>query len=297
MLHQMSPRKDAPFVAVNCAAIPHDLIESELFGVEKGAFTGAHASRAGKFERAEGGTLFLDEIGEMPLAAQAKLLRALQEGEIERLGDERTRKVNVRVVAATNVDLAQAVQQGRFRPDLYYRVNVYPIQIPPLRERLSDLRQLVDALVKKFNHQHGKHVQGVSDKGFIALHAHGWPGNVRELENVIERGVVLAPQQGWIDAHHLFLSLEAVLARESGISESGCLEDRGTAEDALRQLCDHVLRSGIALEELERSVMRTCVEQEGGNIASAARRLGMTRPKLSYRLQRSDGEDEGEMQP
>ena len=297
MLHQMSPRKDAPFVAVNCAAIPHDLIESELFGVEKGAFTGAHASRAGKFERAEGGTLFLDEIGEMPLAAQAKLLRALQEGEIERLGDERTRKVNVRVVAATNVDLAQAVQQGRFRPDLYYRVNVYPIQIPPLRERLSDLRQLVDALVKKFNHQHGKHVQGVSDKGFIALHAHGWPGNVRELENVIERGVVLAPQQGWIDAHHLFLSLEAVLARESGISESGCLEDRGTAEDALRQLCDHVLRSGIALEELERSVMRTCVEQAGGNIASAARRLGMTRPKLSYRLQRSDGEDEGEMQP
>jgi DNA-binding NtrC family response regulator/predicted hydrocarbon binding protein len=288
-LHQMSPRKDAPFVAVNCAAIPHDLIESELFGVEKGAFTGAHASRAGKFERAEGGTLFLDEIGEMPLAAQAKLLRALQEGEIERLGDERTRKVNVRVVAATNVDLAQAVKEGRFRPDLYYRVHVYPIHIPPLRDRLADLRKLVDSLVARFNRQHGKHVQGVSDKGFQALHAHHWPGNVRELENVIERGVVLAPQQGWIEAHHLFLSLEAVLARESGISACGKLEQGGGDETRLR-LCEQILSAGIPLEELEQLLMKTCVDQEGGNIARAARRLGMSRPKLSYRLQRSDGE-------
>ena len=291
VLHQMSPRKDAPFVAVNCAAIPHDLIESELFGVEKGAFTGAHASRAGKFERAEGGTLFLDEIGEMPLAAQAKLLRALQEGEIERLGDERTRKVNVRVVAATNVDLAQAVKEGRFRPDLYYRVHVYPIHIPPLRERLADLRQLVDSLVAKFNRQHGKHVQGVSDKGFQSLHAHHWPGNVRELENVIERGVVLAPQQGWIEAHHLFLSLEAVLARESGISACGKLEE-GCGDAVREQLVDQILRTGIPLEELEQQLMKVCVDQEGGNIARAARRLGMSRPKLSYRLQRSESETE-----
>ncbi|MBC7207261.1 MAG: LysR family transcriptional regulator, partial [Methyloversatilis sp.] len=173
----------------------------------------------------------------------------------------------------------------------YYRVHVYPIHIPPLRDRLADLRQLVDSLVAKFNRQHGKHVQGVSDKGFQSLHAHHWPGNVRELENVIERGVVLAPQQGWIEAHHLFLSLEAVLARESGISACGKLEE-GCGDAVREQLVDQILRTGIPLEELEQQLMKVCVDQEGGNIARAARRLGMSRPKLSYRLQRSESETE-----
>lgn len=285
-LHQMSPRKDSPFVAVNCAAMPHDLIESELFGVEKGAYTGAHASRAGKFERADGGTLFLDEIGEMPLNAQAKLLRVLQEGEIERLGDDRTRRVNVRLVAATNVDLAQAVQQGHFRADLFYRLNVYPIRIPPLRERVADIPPLVEAMVKKFNAIHNKHVQGVTDRGLKALKTHSWPGNIRELENMIERGVILAPYDGWIEANHLFTTLEQLHAEESGIGLSGNLEDKRPSSD-YDALIDAVVDSGLSLDELEDRLLKESVTRAEGNLSGAARLLGITRPQLCYRLKKS----------
>ena len=286
-LHEMSPRAEAPFVAVNCAALPHDLIESELFGVEKGAFTGAHASRMGKFERADGGTLFLDEIGELPLAAQAKLLRVLQEGEIERLGDERVRKVNVRLVAATNVDLQDAVKHGRFRGDLYYRLNVYPVTIPSLRERTSDIPLLVEAMVARFCAMHEKKLLGVTDKAMRMLKAYSWPGNIRELENIIERGVILTPQHDWIQAEHLFVDGSVEENRPDGISEAGTLEADGPAPLGARALCESILESAGSLDQVERLLLEYAVERSAGNLSGAARLLGITRPQLSYRLKKT----------
>ena len=283
-LHEMSQRKAAPFVAVNCAALPDELIESELFGVERGAFTGAHASRAGKFERADGGTLFLDEVGELPLPAQAKLLRVLQEGEIERLGDERTRKVNVRLVAATNVDLQKAVAAGTFRRDLYYRLNVYPVTIPPLRERVSDIPPLVDAMIRRFETLHDKRLAGISDKAMLALKAHNWPGNVRELENVLERGVILAPINGLIEVEHLFLGSTAPAGPQHHLNASGGLEAPGQPQ--ARDLPRAVLDSGIDLESFEQALLQRAVERAQGNLAAAARLLGITRPQLTYRLKK-----------
>ncbi|HEY0846675.1 MAG TPA: sigma 54-interacting transcriptional regulator [Noviherbaspirillum sp.] len=284
-LHDMSRRADRSFVAVNCAALPHDLVESELFGVEKGAFTGAHATRAGKFERADGGTLFLDEIGELPLAAQAKILRVLQEGEIERLGDDKTRKVNVRIVAATNVELVQAVKDGRFRADLFYRLNVYPIGIPPLRERVLDIPPLVNAMIEKFNAMHGKRVAGITDKAMNALKAYHWPGNVRELENMIERGIILAPIDGWIEVDHLFPSLDEAEARNIGIADGGGLTEHRPVEQ--QKLCEAIIGSGMSLDEIESMLLREAVERSAGNLAGAARLLGLTRPQLTYRLKRN----------
>ncbi|MFU2489901.1 sigma 54-interacting transcriptional regulator [Thauera sp. WH-1] len=285
-LHEMSPRKDKAFIAVNCAALPDELIESELFGVERGAFTGAHASRAGKFERADGGTLFLDEVGELPLSAQAKLLRVLQEGEIERLGDERTRKVNVRLVAATNVDLVKAVNAGTFRRDLLYRLNVYPVTIPPLRERIGDIPALVEAMIRRFETLHGKRLAGVSDKAMYALKAHSWPGNVRELENVLERGVILAPTNGLIEVEHLFLGAAQESGPQHGLDANGSLDTSRAA--ATVDLPDAVLDSGLDLETFEQTVLHRAVARAGGNLAAAARLLGMTRPQLNYRLKKKN---------
>ncbi len=284
-LHQQSPRKDAPFVAVNCAALPHELIESELFGVEKGAFTGAHCSRMGKFERADGGTLFLDEIGELPLAAQAKLLRVLQEGEIERLGDDRVRRVNVRLVAATHVDLQAAVKAGRFRSDLFYRLNIYPVVIPPLRERAADIPLLVDDMLTRFCARHARRLKGITDKALRALRSHSWPGNIRELENTIERGVILAPQDEWIEVEHLFALPFGTPAPEDAINAAGSLEHSADHE-ALDALCDTLLATGIPLESLETRLLQRAVERARGNLAGAARLLGMTRPQLNYRLKK-----------
>lgn len=285
-LHEMSARKDEAFVAVNCAALPDELIESELFGVERGAFTGAHASRAGKFERAHGGTLFLDEVGELPLPAQAKLLRALQEGEIERLGDERTRKVNVRLVAATNVDLQKAVSAGSFRRDLYYRLNVYPVTIPPLRERTGDIPALVEAMVRRFEPLHGKRIAGLSDKAMHALKLHAWPGNVRELENVLERGVILAPPNGQIEVDHLFIGSFDEHAREHSLSAQGGLE---AAQRAQQDLATAVLDSGMSLDVFEQRLLQHAVVRANGNLSAAARLLGMTRPQLNYRIKKQGG--------
>jgi DNA-binding NtrC family response regulator len=285
-LHEMSARKDEAFVAVNCAALPDELIESELFGVERGAFTGAHASRAGKFERAHGGTLFLDEVGELPLPAQAKLLRALQEGEIERLGDERTRKVNVRLVAATNVDLQKAVSAGSFRRDLYYRLNVYPVTIPPLRERTGDIPALVEAMVRRFETLHGKRIASLSDKAMHALKLHTWPGNVRELENVLERGVILAPQNGQIEVEHLFIGSFDEHAREHSLSAQGGLE---AAQRAQQDLAAAVLDSGMSLDVFEQRLLQHAVVRANGNLSAAARLLGMTRPQLNYRIKKQGG--------
>ncbi|MFM2370376.1 MAG: hypothetical protein RIS85_98, partial [Pseudomonadota bacterium] len=186
-LHDHSQRSDKPFVAVNCGAIPHELIESELFGTEAGAYTGAQQARAGRFARADGGTLFLDEIGDLPYPAQVKLLRVLQTGEIERLGGDRAQKVDVRLVAATNVDLARAVADGRFRADLFYRLNPYPIDLPALRERACDIPLFVDALLERITARHRRPVRGLSDRAMAAMKAYDWPGNIRELENVLER--------------------------------------------------------------------------------------------------------------
>lgn len=279
-LHSMSGRAAKPFVAVNCAALPADLIESELFGAEKGAFTGAQSTRLGRFERAHGGTLFLDELGELPLPAQAKLLRVLQNGEVERLGSAEVHKVDVRVVAATNVDLEAAVEAGRFRRDLLYRLNVYPIRVPALRERVDDIEQLANHLLKKFTSLHGKQVPGLSDRALDAMRQHHWPGNVRELENLIERGVILTAPGQLIAVDDLFplLRQSAPLVPTTQGDLLRATSDGGTA------LYDEMKRSGLSLEQLEEELIREAVQRHGGNLAAAARALGLTRPQLSYRL-------------
>jgi formate hydrogenlyase transcriptional activator len=191
-IHNLSTRKDGVLVKVNCAAIPAGLIESELFGHEKGAFTGALARKVGRFELADKATIFLDEVGEIPLELQTKLLRVLQEGEFERLGSTRTLKVNARVIAATNRDLEKEVGEGRFRSDLYYRLNVFPIRSPALRDRVQDIPLLVSYFVKKFSAAMGKKIESVPAKAMESLKSYGWPGNIRELEHVIERAVILS---------------------------------------------------------------------------------------------------------
>lgn len=282
-LHDLSDRRDLPFIAVNCAALPAELIESELFGVEKGAFTGAHAARAGRFERADGGTLFLDEIGDLPLPAQAKLLRVLQEGEVERLGSESVRKVNVRVLAATNVDLQEAVKTGRFRRDLWYRLNVYPIQIPPLRERMGDIEPLAQNMLGRFCALHNKRLSGFSDRAIQALHEYDWPGNVREMENLVERGVILAAQGDSIQIEDLFPNHP--LASQSMIDQKGRLAHAPNAADTA--LCERILSSGIDIGTLENQVLEHAVLRANGNLSAAARLLGLTRPQLAYRLKKS----------
>ncbi|GGH67123.1 sigma-54-dependent Fis family transcriptional regulator [Comamonas phosphati] len=286
-LHTMSQRADKPFVAVNCAALPAELIESELFGAEKGAYTGAGAARMGRFERAHGGTLMLDELGEMPLPAQAKLLRVLQSGEVERLGGTQVRKVDVRVIAATNVDLEKAVEEGRFRRDLLYRLNVYPIRIPALRERADDIGLLAMHLLHKYSALHGKPIGGLSDRALVALRGHSWPGNVRELENLLERGLILTPPgelidvgalfPQWRDAGHSSIDAQGYLAQDPGA---------GGGSGAACSLYDAMQSQGLSLEALEASLLQEAVRRAGGNLAAAARTLDMTRPQLSYRLSR-----------
>ena len=278
-LHELSNRAEAPFVAVNCAALPAELIEAELFGVEKGAYTGAHASRMGRFERADGGTLLLDEVGELPLAAQAKLLRVLQEGEIERVGGETTRKVNVRLVAATNVDLEQAAREGRFRRDLLYRLNVYPIHIPALRDRPSDIAPLAETMLARFCALHNKRLLGFGERALQMLQQHDWPGNVRELENLVERGVILASQGGWVGAEHLFQNQPE--SNHTGVDAHGHLAQIPNADDD--DLSARILDSGSSIETIELRVLDLAVQRSGGNLSEAARLLGLTRPQLAYR--------------
>lgn len=273
-IHDNSARGQKAFVPVNCAAIPNDLIESELFGVERGAYTGAQRARPGRFERAHGGTLFLDEIGELSLKAQAKLLRVLQTGEVERLGADDTRKVDVRLVAATNVNLTQAVKDGRFRADLFYRINTYPVVIPPLRERKPDIPLLVTALVQKFSVLYHKRLKGISDRAMKMLQRYDWPGNIRELANMVDRGVLLAPTNGWIEASHLFAGV--------GETEAAPAPERGP--DAPDEVIDSLLGSGLDWSKHEARMFRRAVEKAGGNLSAAARMLGLTRRQLAYRM-------------
>ncbi|MFO0585805.1 MAG: sigma 54-interacting transcriptional regulator [Anaeromyxobacter sp.] len=276
-LHAMSTRKDRPFVAVNCAALPGELIESELFGAEKGAYTGAAAARPGRFERADGGTLMLDELGELPLPAQSKLLRVLQSGEVERLGGTQARKVDVRVIAATNVDLTAAVAAGRFRRDLLYRLNVYPIRIPPLRERVDDVELLALHMLERFSALHDKRITGFTSRALDAMRRYPWPGNVREMENLIERGVILATSGEPVQHDDLFPALPDAPA-DAAEGGPGDLGTHGIYEELQRRK--------LSLEGLEDALIDEAVARAGGNLAAAARALGLTRPQLSYRLQK-----------
>lgn len=281
-LHGMSQRANKPFVAVNCAALPHELIESELFGAEKGAYTGAGSARLGRFERADGGTLFLDELGDLPLAAQAKLLRVLQNGEVERLGSTQTRKVDVRVVAATNVDLEAAVAAGRFRRDLMYRLNVYPIAIPALRDRVEDIEALAQHLLTKFMAQHNKRVAGITDRALDAMRHYSWPGNIRELENLIERALIITASGQMVDVDNLF----PVPPSDQRITVNASGELHQSTSSDFQALFEDLQRRGLSLELLEDGLIQEAVSRADSNLSAAARTLGLTRPQLSYRLQR-----------
>lgn len=293
-LHRISPRSELAFVAVNCAAIPEALLESELFGVDRGAFTGATVSRPGRFERADGGTLFLDEIGMLSPVAQAKLLRVLQEGEIERVGGIRVQRVDVRLVAATNVDLQAEVRAGRFRADLFYRLNVFPIHLPPLRERREDIPLLMNHFLRREAQRHGRRVAGFSARAVRALLHYDWPGNIRELLNLIERGVINVEDGAAIEVHHMFkgeaLGALSVLA----LSSQGELVEPEGEGQGIGNLLGH-LRGALGvpvldLPDLEARLLHEAVQSCGGNLAAAARMLGLSRAQIAYRLERSDAQ-------
>jgi len=262
-IHFHSPRRDRPLVKINCTAIPENLMESELFGYEKGAFTGAVGSKPGKFEQADTGTVFLDEIGDVPGVIQVKLLRILQEREFERLGSNVTRHIDVRVIAATNQDLRAALEQGTFREDLYYRLNVVPINIPPLRERKQDISFLANHFVRKLAPDAGREVDGITDAAMEKLIGYHWPGNVRELENVIERALVLCRGKE-IDAADIKLETAPRPRAQSGDQ--------------------HFLPEGLTLDQYEQEIIREALRRADGNKSQAARLLGLTRNALRYRL-------------
>ena len=260
-IHFSSPRAKEPFIKVNCAALPENLIESELYGHEKGAFTGALRSKPGRFELAQGGTIFLDEIGALPLEAQAKLLRVLQERELERLGGGRTKKVDVRVVAATNRNLEAALEEGGFREDLYYRLNVFPINLPPLRERKTDILLLADHFVDKYARETDKDVRRITPRAIDRLLTYHWPGNVRELENCLERAVLLTEDRTIRPAH-----LPPTLRAVDPVMEPASLPR--------------------AVAELEQDLIRASLKRSKGNLARAARELGITQRMIGYKVRK-----------
>ncbi|HEX2081115.1 MAG TPA: sigma-54 dependent transcriptional regulator [Longimicrobium sp.] len=267
VLHARSRRSRGPFVAINCAAIPENLLESELFGHEKGAFTGAIGRRIGRFERAHGGTLFLDEIGDMSMALQSKILRAIQEREVERVGGGSPVSIDVRIVAATNRDLAQAVREGRFREDLYYRLAVVTVMLPPLRERGSDLDLLSMHFFAHYAREHGRPVRAVAEEVFSVLHRHPWPGNVRQLRNAAERAVVMADGEILLPQH---LPADILHPPEPpALNGSG----PGPAEPPL-----------VTLEEMEKRMIRRALRETGNNVTVAAERLGIHRNTLRRKI-------------
>ena len=261
-IHYHSPRRDRPFVKINCTALPENLMESELFGYEKGAFTGANMSKAGKFEQADSGTVMLDEIGDVPGNIQVKLLRVLQEREVERLGSNKTLHIDVRVIAATNRDLRAALEDGTFREDLYYRLNVVPIEIPPLRDRKEDIPYLVRFFVDKLARENGGHVRSITDAAIDKLMQYSWPGNVREIENVIERSIVMTTGDK-LDADDIRLDMNLRPRAQAG---------------------EMALPEGMSLDAYEQELIRNALKQANNNKSQAARLLGLTRNSLRYRL-------------
>ena len=272
-LHQRSPRKSRPFVAVNCAAISRELVESELFGHEKGAFTGADARRVGRFEAAHGGTIFLDEIGDMPTETQAKVLRVLQERCFERVGGSKPVEVDVRVVAATHRDLEQEVRAGRFREDLYYRLRVVEIELPALRERPEDVPALVDHFLGALAHRLERPKMPIRPEALACLAAHAWPGNVRELRNVIEQAAVLAPGEA-IEASDLRLPAGGAGASVTAPAESAALPFAEAKRDAV--------------ESFERSYLLAALRANGGNVSRTAAAIGMVRQSLQQKIRELD---------
>jgi DNA-binding NtrC family response regulator len=271
-LHQHSRRASGPFIKINCTAIPENLLESELFGYEKGAFTGAAGTKPGKFELADKGTIFLDEIGDVPGSIQVKLLRVLQDREFERLGGTKTLKVDVRVVAATNQDLRAALEEGTFREDLYYRLNVVPINIPPLRDRKEDVPYLADYFLERFARQSGKTIRGITPDAMRVLTGFHWPGNVRELENIIERGVALSAGD--------MLEISDIRLDLSPTRPAPAAGDMA------------FLPEGVNLEQFEDGIIQEAVRRANGNKSQAARLLGISRNALRYRLTKIGVPDE-----
>ncbi|HEX4603917.1 MAG TPA: sigma-54 dependent transcriptional regulator [Candidatus Angelobacter sp.] len=274
-IHQNSRRAAGPFIKINSTAIPDTLFESELFGFERGAFTGALASKPGKFELADKGTLFLDEIGDVPAAIQVKLLRVLQEREFERLGGTKTLKVDIRMIAATNRDLRAALEEGTFRQDLYYRLNVVPIDIPPLREHKEDIPDLVNHFLERFVAENEKTISGITPAALAVLMEYHWPGNVRQLENSVERAVAMSAEPV-IDAKDIHL--------DAGHGRSNA----GTSTT------DNFLPAGMTLEQWEDNMVREALRRANGNKSQAARLLGLSRNALRYRLSKLGVADEGE---
>jgi len=271
-IHEKSRRARGPFVKLNSTAIPENLLESELFGYEKGAFTGANTSKPGKFELADKGTIFLDEIGDVPPSTQVKLLRVLQERDFERLGGTRTIKIDVRLLAATNRDLRAALEEGTFREDLYYRLNVVPIDIPALREHKEDIPDLVELFLKRFCKDSGRELRGISSEAMNILMSHHWPGNVRELQNVIERACALATGQRIEGAD---IHLDTTRPRASAAA-------------------DNFLPEGTTLDQWEDEMIREALRRANGNKSQAARLLGLSRNALRYRLSKIGIADEAE---
>ena len=276
-LHEHSSRKDKPFIKVNCAAIPKELIESELFGYERGAFTGAVASKPGRFELANGGTLFLDEIGEIPIEMQVKLLRALQESEFERVGGIKTIRVDVRLVAATNRDLKKLIAAGNFREDLFYRLNVVPIRLPALRERTSDIPLLVEHFLVKFNERLRKKVEGVDREAMDLLVSYPWPGNIRELENVIERSVLFC-DTNMLTTNDLSPEVRGIAALSNVPVTDADLQAALASEGGLKE---HVK---VAMSRLERELVSRALSQTNANVTHAARLLKISRKGLQLKM-------------
>lgn len=303
-LHENSSRKNGPFIKINCAAIPKTLMESELFGYEKGAFTGATSSKPGRFELADSGSLFLDEIGEIPVEMQVKLLRAIQESEFERVGGIKTLKVDVRLITATNRDLEQEIARGNFREDLYYRLNVVPLQIPPLRKRRGDIPFLVRHIVRKFNERLKKNVAGLSEEALAALESHPWPGNIRELENVLERTILFckAERIDRVDlppefaAHPPEVATSSVSAAREHSGHGGhhghAVQDHGADDGAPDAMIVNDLSGDTSLKDLvraetsrvERELIVKALDETGGNVTQAARLLKISRKSLQMKM-------------
>ncbi|MBM7116727.1 sigma-54-dependent transcriptional regulator [Archangium primigenium] len=291
-LHGASSRRDKPFIKINCAAIPHTLLESELFGYERGAFTGAVTSKPGRFELADEGTLFLDEIGEIPVEMQVKLLRALQEGEFERVGGIKTTRVDVRLIAATNRDLQQEIDAGRFRKDLYYRLAVVPLVLPALRERRGDIPMLAAHFVEKYNRKLNKKIEGITEDALALLQAYYWPGNIRELENLIERVLLLADGPS-ITARDLPEPVRQATTPPPAAPAAPL--EAAPGEGGLKD----IVRMKAA--ELEKDLISKALDETGGNVTRAARLLQISRKSLQTKMKEfglrdmaiQDGRDEG----